>query len=278
MNGEKPSKTAMTGPSPAHASRSAVLRLLVIPSAVYTVWVVATFLLEGTVSLFQHPDAMGIFLYTSMACILSGMVIPFLWIRGSFMTGAVNMFQIGFRAVRRTVMACALTTLTGYMSVVLFSPFGTDRIAFAEMFLILLPTAIASVMVCWVLVGTHVQAFVRSGGTLISIIAGSLVTAGLFCLTSLAHSPAVRVQPALAGFLVLGVSAAVFFFAVRDVYAGSIFAAVGLTFVMADRTGVENTHAMMPPVYGSALLAVIALVGIHLYLSRNFMTVRLQGK
>ena len=252
-----------------------VLRLLVIPLAMYTVWVLATFLLEGTVSLFQHPDSLGICLYTIMACILSGMVIPIIWIRGSFMSGAVNMFQIGFRAVRRTVMACALTTLAGYMSVVLFSPFGTDRIAFAEMFLILLPTAIASVMVCWVLVGTHVQAFVRSGGTLISIIAGSLVTAGLFCLTSLAHSPAVRVQPAIAGFLVLGLSAAVFFFAVRDVYAGSIFTAVGLTFVIADRIIIKNIQAMMPAVYGSALLAVIALVGIHLYLTRNFRTIRL---
>ena len=277
MSGEKPSEPKITGQSPAQASRSAVLSLLVIPSAVYTVWVVATFLLEGTISLFQHPDAAGILQYTLMACILSGMVIPIFCIRVSFMTGAVNMFQIGFRAVRRTVMACALTTLAGYMSVVLFSPFGTDRIAFAETFLILLPTAIASVMVCWVLVGTHIQAFVRSGGTLISIAAGSLVTAGLFWLTSLAHSPAARIQPALAGFLVLGFSAAVFFFAVRDVYACSIFAALGLTFVMADSTGVKHTQAMMPAVYGSALLAVIALVGIHLYLTRNFMTVRLQG-
>jgi hypothetical protein len=205
------------------------------------------------------------------------MIIPVYCIRESFITGAVNMFQIGFMSRRRTFFACALATFLGYVAMVFFSPFGTDRSAFAYVFLLMLPTAIASVMVCWVLMGTHVQAFVRGGGTVISIAAGSLVTAWLFCITSFGHSPPVNPQPALAGFLMLGIAAAVFFFAVRDVYASSIFVAFGLVFVMADRTGVSVTPEVMPAVYGAALLAVITLVGIHLYFSRNFRTVRLPG-
>ncbi|MDP3564853.1 MAG: hypothetical protein Q8R70_10225, partial [Methanoregula sp.] len=191
--------------------------------------------------------------------------------------GAVNMFQIGFMPLRRTFYACALTTFFGYMAVELFSPFGKDQSAFGYAFVLLLPTAIASVMVCWVLLGTHVQAFVRGGGTIISIAAGSLVTAWLFCLTSFAYSPPARLQPALAGFLVLGIAAALFFFAVRDVYAASIFVSFGLTFVMVDRIGVAGTPGAMPEVYGSAILAVLILMGIHWYFARNFRTIQLPG-
>jgi hypothetical protein len=227
--------------------------------------------------LFQSADFRGIIIYTVFACIITGIIIPVFCIRESFVTGAVNMFQIGFRPVRRTFYACALTTVFGYMAMLLFSPFGTDQSAFADTFLFLLPTAIASVMVCWVLLGTHVQAFVRSGGTIISITAGSLVTAWLFCITSFVHSPPVHPQPALAGFLVLGLAAALFYFAVRDIYAASIFVAFGLTFVMAERTGVSGMQAAMPAVYGSALLVVITLIGIHLYFVPNFRTVRLPG-
>jgi len=275
MNKEKPAVPVLIERTYNPASRSGIIRLLVIPFVIYSFWMIVTSLFEGNRQLFLNADSPGIIVYTIFACVITGMIIPVYCIRESFVTGAVNMFQIGFRPMRRTFFACALTTLFGYLAMVFFSPFGTDRSAFADTFLFLLPTAIASVMVCWVLLGTHVQAFVRGGGTVISIAAGSLVTAWLFCISSFAHSPSVHPQPALAGFLVLGLATAVFFFAVRDVYAASIFVAFGLTFVMADRIGVPVTQAAMPSVYGSALLVVITLIGIHWYFARNFRTVRL---
>ena len=264
----------MIRPSDNPASRSGLFRVLVIPLAIYSIWIVVTALFEGDLQLFLNADSRGIIVYTVFSCIITGMIIPVYWIQGSFITGAINMFQIGFMPVRRTFYACALTTVFGYIAMVLFSPFGTDESAFGYAFLLLLPTAIASVMVCWVLLGTHVQAFVRNGGTVLSIAAGSLVTAWLFCITSFAHSPPVHQQSAMAMFLVLGLAAAIFFFAVRDVYAASIFVAFGLTFVMADCIGGYITQAVMPGVYGSAILVVITLMGIHLYFVRNFRTVK----
>jgi hypothetical protein len=275
MSEEQPSVPVIFRPSDNPALRSGLFRLLVIPLAIYSVWMIVTALFEGDCRLFLNADSRGIIVYTVFSCIITGMILPVYCIRESFVTGAVNMFQIGFWPVRRTFYACALTTVFGYMAMVLFSPFGTDTIIFGYAFLLLLPTAIASVMVCWVLLGTHLQAFVREGGAAISIAAGSLITAWLFCITSFAHSPPIHPQPALAGFLVLGLAAALFYFAVRDIYAASIFVAFGLTFVLADRIGVSGTQAAMPAVYGSALLAVITLLGIHLYFVRNFRTVKL---
>lgn len=265
----------MIRPSDNPASRPSLFRLLVIPLAIYAIWMIVTALFEGDLRLFLNVDSKGIIVYTVFSCVITGMIIPVYCIRESFVTGAVNMFQLGFMPVRRTFYACALTTVFGYIAMVLFSPFGMDEPAFGYAFLLLLPTAIATVMVCWVLLGTHVQAFVRNGGTVISIAAGSLITAWLFCITSFVHSPPVHPQPALALFFVLGLATALFFFAVRDVYAACIFVAFGLTFVMADRIGVYSTQAVMPAVYGSALLVVITLMGIHLYFVRNFRTVKL---
>jgi hypothetical protein len=278
MSEEQPSLPGMMRPPDNPASHSGVFRLLAIPFAIYFMWFTLTALFEGNRLLFVYADSAGIIVYTVFAIIITGIIIPVYCIRESFVTGAVNMFQIGFMPVKRTFFFCSLTLFAGYIAMIFFSPFGKDSSAFEYAFLLLLPTAIASVMVCWVLLGTHVQAFVRGGGTVISIAAGSLVTAWLFCITSFVHSPPVQPQPALAGFLVLGLAASVFFFAVRDVYAASIFVTFGLTFVMADRIGISRTQASIPAVYGSALLVVITLIGVHLYFSRNFRTVRLPVK
>lgn len=274
MNSTQPAVPIPFNPPDSPASRFVLFRLLILPFAIYCVWMIVTALFDGDHRLFWDADPRGIIVYTVFACIITGMILPLYCIRESFVTGAVNMFQIGFMPVRRTFFACAMTIFFGYPVIVFFSPPGTEASVFLYIFLLLLPTAVASVFVCWVLLGTHVQAFVRGGGTAVSIAAGSLVTAWLFCITSFAHSPPVNQQSALVGFLVLGLAAAIFFFAVRDVYAASIFVAFGLTLVMADRIGISGTQAALPAVCGSALLVVFTLLAIHFWLVRNFRTVK----
>lgn len=266
----------MTGlPSP--ALRTATIRLLVIPVAVYSAWMLETFLLEGRMNLFMRFDPTGILLYTLIACIITGMVIPLLCIRKAFISGAVNMFQIGFRSLRRTLLAGVLTCTIGSVAVIIFNPFGTDRFMFVNAFLLLLPGTIASVMICWVLTGTHIQAFVRSGGAIISVSVGIIVTAMLFGMTTFAYFPAVLQQDALFSSVGIGIIAGLFFFAVRDVYATSVVVGVCSVFALADRITPVYLHDAIPAVWISAGLAVCTLMGIHLYLSRNFTTIRIPG-
>ena len=257
------------------AVRSATLRLLVIPCAIYTAWLLETFLLEGSMHTFERFDPPGIFLYTIIACIITGIVAPLLCIRNTFISGDVNMFQIGFRSLRRTLLACVLTCSIGCAAVILFNPFWTDRFAFLNAFILLLPGAIASVMICWVLLGTHVQAFVRSGGAVISISVGILVTAVLFGMTTFAYFPAILQQDVLFSSGIVGIIAAIFFFAVRDVYATSLVVGVCSVFTMADRINPFYLQSAVPYVWMSAVLAVGALIGIHRYLSRNYMTLKI---
>jgi hypothetical protein len=259
----------------AHASRVAVLRLLVIPFAVYVAWLLETFLLEKNLHLFTHIEPGILLLYTAVACILTGIIVPFLILRKSFLTGDVNMFQIGFRSLPRTLIACIITLLAGYVAVIVSNPFGTDRGAFAGAFLVLLPTAMASVMICWVLAGTHIQAYVRGGGSLVSIPAGVVATAILFGLTTPVHSGPGASGIALSWSVGAGIIAALFFFAVRDVYATTIAVAGMSVFLMADRIDPLALVHPEPAVYLSSVLAIAALAGIHLYLFRNYTTIKL---
>jgi hypothetical protein len=257
------------------ALRKATIRLLVIPFGVYTVWMLETFLLEGSMNLFMRFNPAGLFLYTIIACIITGMILPLLCIRKAFITGAVNMFQIGFRSLQRTILACVLTCIIAYGAVIIFNPFGTNRFMFATAFLLLLPGTIATVMICFVLIGTHIQAFVRSGGALLSLLLGILVTAMLFGMTTFVYFPAVMAKDTVFVFVGVGIIAGLYFFAIRDVYATMIVVGVCSVFIYADKINPQYFDNAVPGVWISAGLAVCSLIGIHLYLSRNFTTIRI---
>ncbi len=253
----------------------ATLRLLVIPCTVYAAWLLEIFLLGGNPHIFERFDPLSLFLYTLITCILTGMVMPLFCIRSAFISGAVNMFQIGFRTLRRTVSVCFLTGVICYAGGIFLNPFGADRSAFAAAFLLLLPGAIASVMICWVLVGTHVQAFVRGAGAAVSVLVGIMVTAALYGITVLAYFPAAHGQDIFFSSIFVGIVTAVFFFAVRDVYAASIVAGVCSVFTFGDRISPLYLHNAYLYIGINAVLAVGVLLGIHRYLFRNYVTLEL---
>jgi hypothetical protein len=259
----------------ARVSLYVAIRLGVIPLTVYAGWLLETFLLEKNRHLFAHIDPGALIFYTVVVCIATGIVIPVFILRKSFLSGDVNMFQIGFRSLSRTITACIGTLIAGYVAVILFSPFGSDRGAFAGAFLLLLPTAMAATMICWVLAGTHIQAYVRGGGSRVSIPAGVVATALLFGLTSLAHSAPGSTAEAFSWSILAGIAAAIFFFSVRDVYATMIVVAGLMVFLMAGSIDTLNLSHPAPAVFISSGLAAVVLAGVHLFLFRNYATIRI---
>lgn len=268
----KPSDKKQSGPP---SARTAVRQLVVVPLAVYAVWMLETFLLEKNVNLFARIGPGELILYTVVACVLTGIILPFLILQKSFLSGDVNLFQIGFRSLSRTLTMGIGTILAGYIAVILFSPFGADQGAFAGAFLLLLPTAMASAMICWVLAGTHIQAYVRGGGSQVSIPAGVITTAMLFGITPLVHSNMGSYGIALSSSMGAGIIAAFFFFAVRDVYATTLVIAGMSAFLMAGRIDPVTLAHPAPAVYASAALATVVLIGIHWYLFRHYTTIQI---
>lgn len=271
MTGSTPSDSIAIAPPT--ALQQAVIRLLLIPLLVYCAWLVEIFLLEGNQALFLAPATLPLALYTVIGCILTGMLIPVLIIRRSFLSGAVNMFQVGFRSLRRTVVACTLTGVACYLIAILMTPADPLHPDLFGLFLLYLPTGIAAAMVCWVLTGTHIQALVRSGGAMASIPTGIVITAILFGLTTRVHTPATGLPDPLGTGILLGIIVALFFFAVRDVYSTSIVLTTGMVLLFSGRTGQGIPENLFPGVVFCALLAVCALLAIHGYFSRNYATV-----
>jgi hypothetical protein len=258
--------------------RFSASRLLAIPLLIYSIWVLETFLLERSPGLFAHYQPLPLILYMVFANIVVGIAVPVICLRSAFISGAVNMFQIGFRSPHRAILATVFTVLIGYLTLITFTPYGVHRLALFNTLALVLPGAIAGVMVCWVLVGTHVQAYVRSGGTVSSIISGVLVTGIVFGLSSIAHSPPLDQQNDILIMTFIGLASAVFFFSIRDVYASSFFISFGIMVVVFQRIDPVYGDTVIPLVYGTAALSILCLLTSHYYLFRNFTTIRLPMK
>lgn len=254
---------------------SQVLRLLVIPFLVFLIWLAEVWLLCGSQGLFSRGTPAGIFLYTVVACILIGMVIPVLCTRFSFLTGDVNLFQIGFRDLSRTVMACTAVLAIGYFLFILLPPGGMDRKMSAAVFVTLLPTALAAVMVCWAFLGTHLQAYIRRGGMIISISTGVAVTAVLFLAVVFALGVP-RPGPDMAGIILCtGIGLAIFFFGVRDVYAAGLMTAFALVYLAGGAVTAATIRENYLYCGLAAVLSFLSLIAVHLYFSRRYTTVLL---
>jgi hypothetical protein len=260
--------------------RSTWVPLILIPLLIVIIWLLENYLLAGDSRLFLQASLPGLVLYTILSGIVVGILVPIVRIRAAFLTGAVNMFQIGFRSLRRTVAAVSLTALAVYAGVVLMSLWGQDfdRWTGAALFLFLLPTAIAAVIICWMLVGTHVQAYVRSGGVVISVVTGVLLTAMIFAIAMTALFAAADFRGQFAGFFALGCVSALFFFAVRDIWATILVVTAGLVVLQYSRIDPAYIVPLNPVVALCGLLTAGVLAGVHWYFSRNYTTVVLPGK
>jgi len=128
-------------------------------------------------------------------------------------------------------------------------------------------------MICWTLLGTHVQAHVRAGGALISSHVGVVVTTIAFALTVFAFVPGGPAWDVLFWFACVGVLSSLFFFAVRDIYATVIVVAGLLVLVLQDRIDAAYFSVLSTPVYASAAIAAGALVLLHGYFSRHYTTI-----
>ncbi|MGB7789076.1 hypothetical protein [Methanoregula sp.] len=260
------------------ASFTMVIRFLVIPVLVYVIWVLEIFLFGGVVHLFPSPTAPALVLYTLVACILMGLILPVFLIRRAFISGAITMFQFGFRSMIRTIFAVALTCVMLYGCVLLFSPPGLDQKVFVQSFLLMVPTGISTAMICWVVAGTHVQALVRYGGPVISIPVGIVVTGILFGIAMLVMVPVQHSPDLFTLYLGAGMLMAVFFFAVRDIYATGIAVTGCMVFLFSGSILPAEISMVLPWVYAAAIVTAGVLVGIHRYLSLRFVTIQIPRK
>ena len=74
-------------------------RLIVNPIAIYLIWILATYLLEGRINLLQKPDPLGRFTYSVIANIAIGTVIAIWSLKPSISSGFLAIRQLGFQSI-----------------------------------------------------------------------------------------------------------------------------------------------------------------------------------
>ncbi|MFA5254362.1 MAG: hypothetical protein WC367_06805 [Methanoregula sp.] len=266
--------------SSADLPRPSAVTLVLIPLLLVCIWIIENHLLTGGALVSGKISLLGLSLYTLLSCVLVGIIVPLIRIRAAFRAGFVNMFQIGFRTLRRTVAAVSLTVLAVYTIALFLRIYGTgpDRDTGFFLAVMLLPTAIAAVMICWGLLGTHIQAYVRSGGILISVITGVVVTALVFALSITLLLASTRVAEAFPGYFAAGIVVALFFFAVRDIYATVVAVTGALVVLAGSAPGFTSPYLLVPAAAVCAFLTLAVLVTAHGHFSRHYTTVKLPEK
>ena len=102
-------------------------------------------------------------------------------------------------------------------------PASVDPIVIVNIFAQTLPTSIAEVVICWVVIGTTFESVARNKGRIRSIIIGAAIATIFFGLYHFAHSPPFNLPVMVLFLMYPGVLTSLVYFIGRDIYATIIF-------------------------------------------------------
>jgi membrane protease YdiL (CAAX protease family) len=231
-------------------------KLIAIPIAVYLVWILATYLLEGRISLLQNPDPLGRLIYAIVANIAIGTVVAIWLLKPSISSRFLTIRQLGFQSLKRILIAVTLAGIIGYVLFVVQRPTTLDPIVVLNIFAQTLPGSIAEVVVCWAAIGVTFESVARSKGRIVSIIFGAAIATILFGVYHFAHSSPFN-EPEIVLFLLYpGILTSLVYFIGRDIYATIIFHNFQALFgVMMS----VNIVSFTQPLYPILILAAVSM-------------------
>ena len=235
--------------------------------ALYLLWSMATWLLEGRIDTFARPDAVADrLIYTGVANMLIGLVGAGLVIRyvGAWREGggrnAPSPLWIGIG------LALGLGLYFGQGApsadpVVLLN-------AYAQVFVV----SAAEVMVCWGVVSGSLRRAI-GGPAWLAAIGAAVIGSLLFGLYHFAHSAPFN-QPGMVAFLsVIGLLTAGFYLASGDIYATIAFhnflGVYGVVQALSASGGIAAFRSLQVPLILTALAALALLAAVDVLLLRR---------
>ncbi|MDX1744711.1 MAG: hypothetical protein R3324_02140 [Halobacteriales archaeon] len=234
----------------------------------YVAWTALTWLLEGRILTFLRPEAtMDRLIYTGVTNLVVGTLLA-LWVVGRVLTESpVRPPRLGLQSASRTVMGVTVAGLLGLVMYVAQGPPTSNPVVVMNAFAQVLPVSIAEVVVCWMLVGSSVEAWLRDRGTrsMVAILASIFTSSVLFGLYHLAHSPPFNSPRMIALLTVVGVGTGAFYFGARTFYGALVFhnfmALFGVTAALAAAGQLGTFGRPVLPLIATATVALFILVG-----------------
>ena len=258
---------------PGHSSFD-VLAAVLAGGSVYVTWGLATYLLEGARHTLLRPEAQADRLaYAVVANLLAGTILPLWALR--VLDGRE---RLG-RPARSCPAACTAISVgaAGLIGLALLVPLlrvVQAPVAYLNVFAQVLPTSVAEVLVCWVMLGGVVDVAVAVRTCAAGAAAGAakwVLGAALFGLYHFAHSPPYDTWPAVASLTGIGLLTGAFFLVSGDVY-GTILLHSGLATVGVMGSVAQNlSHYVTPQplLYLVAAASVLLLVVLDIIWFRS---------
>ena len=248
---------------------ASITRVLGLSLLLYLLWCLATWFFEGRISLLLQPTPMGRAVYVILANILIG-IFGAAWImRSSVADGFTTLDQMGFRSLRRTLIAIVLGLIGGFALFAVQSPPSLEPLVIWNGFAQVLPVTIAEMLVCWVVIGTNVEAAASKWGRIVAIVLAIVAADVLFGLYHFGHSAPFNQWNMVLLLMVVGIVTSLVYFLGRDVYAAIIVHNfLGMKGVMGS-IDLAIFRQPLIPLYFLFVLSVVALVGVHIWLYRQ---------
>ena len=212
---------------PVRRSESAAWARRALAGGVYLMWLLATWLFEKRVNLFTRYDPAGRALYALLANVAIGTVIAGVGARATLRAGQPVPW-------RTRPLLLALTAAVGGLVVTRAAPpAAREPLVLVNAFAQILPTSIAEVVVCWLLVGGAAREAAKRLGPVPATLIAVVVADVFFAVYHVAHSPPFD-RPEMMAFLAIpGAVTGVLVFVVRDravaILGQNLFAMIGIT-------------------------------------------------
>lgn len=234
-------------------------KFVMMAGVLYLVWVIATWMLEGRTGLTLRPDPIGRAEYVLIANVGVGIVLA-VWVLHSFVsTRNVVLDQLGFRSVRRTLIAIVIAALVATIVFILQKPRSLDPIVVLNVFSQVLPTSIAEVVVCWAVVGTSFEALTKARGKIVSLLVGILASDLLFGAYHIAHSPPFNQLNMILFLMLPGLVTSLTYFLGRDLYATIVIENAFAMFGVMERIDLAFFTQPLFSIYALAIVSVLVL-------------------
>jgi membrane protease YdiL (CAAX protease family) len=233
-----------------------------IAMAVYLAWVVATYLFEGRVNMMTRPTPLGRAAYVLIANVAIGIGLAGWELRSAVASGATTRKQLGFRSIRRTVIAVVIAGLAGFGLFTLQNATSRDPIVVLNAFAQVLTVSITEVVVCWALVGGAFEALTRRYGRWLSLVVGIISADLFFGVYHFAHSAPFNQVNMVLFLMVPGLVTGLVYFLARDIYATILFHNFLGMLGVIQNIDVAFFSRPLYPLYALMLISIIALVAL----------------
>jgi len=247
-------------------------RALVFALALYLLWVLVTYLLEGRILTLQRPEATGARLaYALVANIFIGIGGSALVIRLLSNSGELSARQAGFRGLQHAGVAVVIGAVLGLVIYALQGAPSFNPVVFLNAYAQVLVVSVAEVLVCWAVVGSlsHSLLQAQGQGRWVSVILAAIVASVLFGVYHFAHSPPFNTIGLVVFLTVIGLLTSLFFFVSRDVYGTIAFHNfLGIFGVISALDASGNLASFERPVGSLLVMAVVTIAALIMAHSR----------